>query len=307
MDAPTDFFYTFTEQTVFTVRTENAEGSFSDPHLWFYTADGLLLAANDDHYGLQSFIEVMVEPGVYRLRAGFCCGDPDATRQGQRFVVTSLLAPTLTTTTIPETTTTITTTMVPETTTTTSTVPETTTTLEPTTTTDTPTTLVEPSTTVTVPETTLPVETSTSAIVNTTTSITTTTSTTAVQRTTIPPTTTIQSTTTVPATTVEPTTTTVPATTQVTPTTTQPETITVLPELENLTDAEALALVQQLNNAPTKLKKQFEETVDVFSGQFDSYIPVGSRVPVSERRTLIAVSGTLLTLGSTAPGRKNRR
>jgi hypothetical protein len=60
--------------------------------------------------------------------------------------------------------------------------------------------------------------------------------------------------------------------------------------------AEELAVV--LNEAPTKVKKKFQETINVFAGVFDSYKMVGSTIPVGERRTLLAVSNTLVAVGA---------
>jgi hypothetical protein len=74
-----------------------------------------------------------------------------------------------------------------------------------------------------------------------------------------------------------------------------------------LTQTEKAQLVEQLNDAPVELKRQFEKTVNVFGGGFDDYVPADQRVPVGTRRTLIAVTGALVTLSSTAPTRRNRR
>ena len=45
---------------------------------WLYDSNDGLLAANDDHFGLDSYIAYNVqESGTYRLRTGVCCGDPN--------------------------------------------------------------------------------------------------------------------------------------------------------------------------------------------------------------------------------------
>jgi len=71
------------------------------------------------------------------------------------------------------------------------------------------------------------------------------------------------------------------------------------------TPAERAALTAELNTAPDTVKQTFEATVNVYSGEWDQYVPAGSRIPVGERRTLIAVMGGLVSLASTAPRRKN--
>jgi hypothetical protein len=68
--------------------------------------------------------------------------------------------------------------------------------------------------------------------------------------------------------------------------------------VEELTTEQADELVEVLNEAPTKVKKAFQETIDVFSGFFDSFQMVGQTIPVGERRTLVAVSNTLVAVGA---------
>ena len=68
--------------------------------------------------------------------------------------------------------------------------------------------------------------------------------------------------------------------------------------VEELTLEVAEELVAVLNEAPTKVKKAFQETVDVFAGVFDSFQMVGQTIPVGERRTLVAVSNTLVAVGA---------
>ena len=68
--------------------------------------------------------------------------------------------------------------------------------------------------------------------------------------------------------------------------------------VDELTEQAAEELVSVLNEAPTKVKKKFQETINVFSGLFNSYQMVGSTSPVGERRTLLAVSNTLVAVGA---------
>jgi len=68
--------------------------------------------------------------------------------------------------------------------------------------------------------------------------------------------------------------------------------------VDELTVEVAEELVVVLNEAPTKVKKKFQETINVFSGLFNSYKMVGSTIPVGERRTLLAVSNTLVAVGA---------
>jgi hypothetical protein len=68
--------------------------------------------------------------------------------------------------------------------------------------------------------------------------------------------------------------------------------------VEELTAEVAEELVAVLNEAPTKVKKKFQETINVFAGVFDSFQMVGQTIPVGERRTLLAVSNTLVAVGA---------
>ena len=68
--------------------------------------------------------------------------------------------------------------------------------------------------------------------------------------------------------------------------------------VDELTAEVAEELVSVLNEAPTKVKKKFQETINVFAGVFDSFQMVGQTIPVGERRTLMAVSNTLVAVGA---------
>jgi hypothetical protein len=325
--------------------------------LWLYDSGGTNVAYNDDYYGLQSYISFTVQPGAYTLVAGFCCGDPNATRPGQRYTLETNTAAASTTlvpqtTTTQETTTTVQQTTLPtelETTTTNTTT--TTTFLDVVPTTDHPTTSSA--------ETRPSVATSSSQVDTTTSNVETVAPTTTIQRvdltTSVPePPASDLPTTSLPQTTLPPTTTTVSVpptppnsplgtvrvlattppqtaagstTSSVAPVDSSPEvlqatTTTVAPDVlaipaaptgEQLaavigaadTQAEREALTTQLNTAPDSTKRTFENTINVYSGQWDNYVPAGSRIPVGERRTLIAVMGAVVSLASTAPRRKN--
>ena len=287
---PTDTWFEYTEVTQFVAQTYQSEGYQSDPQLWLYTETGELIVTNDDYNGLQSYISVELQPGRYRLRAGTCCWLPDVWRDGtswnvqyelaygQGYVPTTL-AP-LPTTTLPPTTTTV--------------LPQTTTTSSTTTTTEVPTT-------------------------TTTTELTTTTTVPPVPETTQPPLTLPPTTTEAPTTTTTSTsTTTIPSTTTSTtlpvieiPSVVSPEQATELatdPEVlaevtaeeateifealvvDDLTQEELVALVAAVQDAPVAVRESFEASVNVFGGGVDTYVPIGSTVPVKTRRTLIALN-----------------
>jgi len=75
--------------------------------------------------------------------------------------------------------------------------------------------------------------------------------------------------------------------------------------VEQITVEQADELVAALNEAPTKVKKAFQDTINVFAGVFDSFQMVGQTIPVGQRRTLVAVSNTLVAVGAGLRRREN--
>lgn len=57
-------------------------------------------------------------------------------------------------------------------------------------------------------------------------------------------------------------------------------------------------------NAPDDVKREFENTVNVFDGSFDDYVPAGSNITVAERRTIIAVTAATSILAPVATERR---
>ena len=356
--AATDYWYHFDTTTDFSVRTREAQGYWSDPHLWLFNSEGTLVAANDDWYGLQSHIQITLQAGWYRLRAGVCCGNPDAWWGGVQYDLdtafvdvipttvgqtTSTLLETTTSSTVEvwDTTTTTSTTLLSEPSTTQESLPESSTSS---TTSSTTTSLTLPTsstltttTTTTVPDTTtLPAETSTlppesssstSSALTTTTESTVLPTPTTVSRSVVPTVTsglpsTAPSVTTfasVPTPTaavsrpdsteidqpaLRPVATTVPFSQPVadavaglsegaSPEEVQAAIETIANNLDNLTATELDQIVTALSAAPDNVKAEFENTINIFSGQFDQYIPSGQTVSVAQRRALVAVGAVL--------------
>lgn len=63
-----------------------------------------------------------------------------------------------------------------------------------------------------------------------------------------------------------------------------------------LTPAEGDALVAAVQNAPVSIRALFEDQVNIFAGATDSYIPLGSTVPVGTRRVIIITTGLLVAM-----------
>jgi hypothetical protein len=75
--------------------------------------------------------------------------------------------------------------------------------------------------------------------------------------------------------------------------------------VEELTAEQGEAIVDAVQEAPKKVREAFEAAINVFTGLFDSYVMVGSTIPVEERRTLVAVSSTMVAVGASLRRRNN--
>jgi len=83
--------------------------------------------------------------------------------------------------------------------------------------------------------------------------------------------------------------------------------------LEDLADIEpspdqAAAIILIIEQSSPKVKAKFEAKVNVYSGAYDDYRPVGQNTTVAERRALVAISGVFSSVGMAglAGGSKRR-
>lgn len=74
-------------------------------------------------------------------------------------------------------------------------------------------------------------------------------------------------------------------------------------DLSELSEVEALTLVAVVQDASAEVREAFEDEIDVFAGSSDTYVPLGSSVPISTRRVIIA-SAALVITGTPAPTRR---
>ena len=72
---------------------------------------------------------------------------------------------------------------------------------------------------------------------------------------------------------------------------------------EELTPAEAEAVVEAVQEAPTSVRKAFEAVLNMFEGFADDYVMTGQQVPIKTRRALIALTAVFLTVAP-APSRR---
>jgi hypothetical protein len=57
-----------------------------------------------------------------------------------------------------------------------------------------------------------------------------------------------------------------------------------------ITDAQGEAIVETVQVASKTVRRSFEDELNIFEGQFDSYVPLDSKIDVGDRRTVVAVS-----------------
>jgi acetylornithine deacetylase/succinyl-diaminopimelate desuccinylase-like protein len=69
--------------------------------------------------------------------------------------------------------------------------------------------------------------------------------------------------------------------------------------IDDLSDDQLEELVAAVQEAPTEVREAFESTVDIFGGGLDSYVPLGSNVPVSTRRTLVTLAAVTMAAAAT--------
>jgi hypothetical protein len=72
-------------------------------------------------------------------------------------------------------------------------------------------------------------------------------------------------------------------------------------DVSTLSQQEEKALVEALSDAPSDIKKEFENEIDIFGSGLDEYIPTGSSIDVGARRALIAVTAVATSITMTAP------
>lgn len=67
--------------------------------------------------------------------------------------------------------------------------------------------------------------------------------------------------------------------------------------ISDLSNEEVQKIIEAVQNAPEEVREAFEEEINVFSGEFDTYIPTGSSVDIKTRRVIVAATTVLSTIG----------
>jgi hypothetical protein len=79
----------------------------------------------------------------------------------------------------------------------------------------------------------------------------------------------------------------------------QAETIFETLDVAALNEEQTTELIAAVQDAPTEVREAFEDKVDIFKNALDTYVPTGSKVPVGERRALVAIGAALATAAAT--------
>jgi hypothetical protein len=70
-------------------------------------------------------------------------------------------------------------------------------------------------------------------------------------------------------------------------------------QVDELTEEQLAEFTAAIQEAPTKVKKAFEKTINIFGSEFENYVPTGSNIPVKTRRTLVAAGALIAAIPST--------
>lgn len=78
-------------------------------------------------------------------------------------------------------------------------------------------------------------------------------------------------------------------------------------DFDAMSDDQTEAVAEALSQAKPEVKKKFEEVVDIFGAGLDNYVPIGSKIPVGERRLIVAATSLVFVLPTPAPTASSRR
>jgi hypothetical protein len=67
-------------------------------------------------------------------------------------------------------------------------------------------------------------------------------------------------------------------------------------DISELSAEEITALVQEVQEAPIEVREAFEAAVNVFGGELDDYVPVGSNISVGARRVIVVSTAFMIAM-----------
>ena len=65
-------------------------------------------------------------------------------------------------------------------------------------------------------------------------------------------------------------------------------------DLNELSNNQLVEVIAAVQDAPTEVREAFETEINIFDGATDTYVPIGSAVPISSRRVVIAATGIVV-------------
>lgn len=71
-----------------------------------------------------------------------------------------------------------------------------------------------------------------------------------------------------------------------------------------LTEQEGLLIVNAVQDASEEVRSAFEEAINTFDGKTDTYIPVGSVIPISMRRVIVVSTAFMIAVPPVAVRRR---
>lgn len=74
-------------------------------------------------------------------------------------------------------------------------------------------------------------------------------------------------------------------------------------EISAVSEEQAAQIVEAVQEAPTEIRESFEEEINIFQGAIDTYIALGSSVPIKTRRVIIGVTAVMTMLPAPTPRR----
>jgi hypothetical protein len=76
-------------------------------------------------------------------------------------------------------------------------------------------------------------------------------------------------------------------------------------DISAVTAEEAAQLVEAVQDAPTEVREALESEVNIFQGAIDTYVPLGSSVPIGTRRVIIGASALAIFSAPVPVSRRN--
>jgi hypothetical protein len=61
---------------------------------------------------------------------------------------------------------------------------------------------------------------------------------------------------------------------------------------------EVTELIAEVQNAPVEVREAFEEAINIFGGEADNYVPLGSTVPIKTRRVIVVATAFMIAMPS---------